>query len=454
MNLEAFGQKLREYRKKIGFTQSELAKQLAVSTNLLSVWERAYQHRGRSWVPERQVVKSLVEFFAEHLNPTEAQVWIGLLGYELGRNELDEIFPDFAERHDEQAFADHKPRANLDRLTSITEQRLFGLTDECQRLFEVIQYTEAPWVIAIDGIGGIGKTSIASSVLQQVMKTDQYHDAIWVSARQQDFQPGVGLHTVQPAELDLDGFINAVLEQIDPNILFSVSPHEKRAILRSRLNKNRYLVIIDNLETVVEYQSLIALIRDLSNPSKFLLTSRHSLYGYSDVFCHTVSELSLSDSIQFLEYEIQLRGKESLWQASEENLQQIYEVVGGNPLALKLIIGQSLVLTLSQVLENLAQAQTKNIDELYTHIYWQAWHTLSEPGHQTLLNMPFVRGGLFEHLLALSEIDKVALQEVLEQLVTMSLVTVHGTVEDRRYDIHQLTGTFLLNEVVKWQAKK
>lgn len=454
MNLEAFGQKLREYRKKIGLTQSELAQRLSVSTNLLSIWERAYQHNGRSWIPERQVAKSLIEILADHLNPTEAQYWIGLLGYELGRSELDEIFPDFVEQNQEPVFEPDEPHANYNHLEHISEQQLFGVTDECRRLGEIVRQTEPPWVIAVDGIGGIGKTSLAIAVLRQVMETDQYHDAIWVKARQQDFLPGVGLHTVQSSELDLDGFTNAVLKQIDPNISLAVSLQEKRAILRNRLREKGYLVIIDNLETVVEYQRLIPLIRELANPSKFLLTSRNSLHNYSDVFCHTMRELSLADTVDFLEYEIQSRGKESFWQASKENLQQIHDVVGGNPLALKLIVGQGVVLTLTQVLENLAQAQTQNIDELYTHIYWQAWNTLTEPGHQTLLNMPLVRGGDFDHLLALSEIDEVALQEILAQLVTMSLVTVHGTVENRRYDIHQLTETFLLNEVAKWQANK
>ena len=41
----------------------------------------------------------------------------------------------------------------------------------------------------------------------------------------------------------------------------------------------------------------------------------------------------------------------------------------------------------------------------------------------------------------------------LEQLVSLCLVNVMGTVEVRRYGIHRLTETFLLNEVLKWQTK-
>ena len=453
MDLEAFGQILRAYRKKIGLTQSELAQQLSVSTNLISIWERGYQHRGRTWVPERQSAKRLVEILADYLDPTEAQSWLALLGYELGRNELAEIFPDFIPADNSpQTLEAAEPHANFRRLEVVTEQQMVGVTAEIQQLTMAIRQQESPWIIAIDGIGGIGKTALASAVLGRVMVAAHYHDVIWVSARQQDFLPGIGLRTIKRSELNLDGFTSAALKQMDANILLSVSPREKNTILRNRLKEKRYLVVIDNLETVVEYQTLIPMIRELANPSKFLLTSRYSLHNHSDVFCHTMKELSLGDTIQFLDYEIKSRGKESFWQASEENLQDIYEVVGGNPLALKLVVGQSLVLTLSQVLENLAQAQSQNIDELYTHIYWQAWHALNEPGQQTLLAMPLARGSDFDHLSALSETDDIDLQQALEQLVTMSLLIVHGSLDNRRYDIHQLTETFLLNEVVKWQA--
>ena len=42
--------------------------------------------------------------------------------------------------------------------------------------------------------------------------------------------------------------------------------------------------------------------------------------------------------------------------------------------------------------------------------------------------------------------------DALRQLVALCLVNVMGTVDSRRYGIHRLTETFLLNEVLKWQS--
>jgi hypothetical protein len=139
-------------------------------------------------------------------------------------------------------------------------------------------------------------------------------------------------------------------------------------------------------------------------------------------------------------------------EAPAPNLQRIYQVVGGHPLALKLVVGQLASLPLSQVLSRLQQAQGKSIEELYTFIYWQVWHLLELTAQQVLLVMPLVEEGTMEQLLALSQLEPDDLNRALEQLITLSLVQVGGELDDRRYSLHRLTETFLLNEALKWRS--
>jgi DNA-binding MarR family transcriptional regulator len=103
------------------------------------------------------------------------------------------------------------------------------------------------------------------------------------------------------------------------------------------------------------------------------------------------------------------------------------------------------------VLENLRQAQGRTTDELYTYIYWQAWQALDEAGRQVLLVMPLAQGGLFAQIAALTGLPAETLSQALDRLVTLSLVETGGDLDRRRYRIHRLTETFLLNEVIKWQ---
>jgi DNA-binding MarR family transcriptional regulator len=241
------------------------------------------------------------------------------------------------------------------------------------------------------------------------------------------------------------------LEQLDPHLSLARSAEEKQILLTNLLKTQAYLVVVDNLETVVDYQTLLPLLRQLANPTKILLTSRYSLHAYNDVFCFSLPELAPADARALLKHEGRTRGVAALRNATSTQLAEIYHVVGGNPLALKLVVGQLCVLPLAQVLENLKQAQDKTIDALYTYIYWQAWHALDEISQMVLLVMPLAQNGTFDQLAAVSEVDPQALNQALEYLVRLSLVEVSGDLEQRRYRIHRLTETFLLNEVIKWQ---
>ncbi|MCB0170149.1 MAG: hypothetical protein KDJ97_06310, partial [Anaerolineae bacterium] len=228
-----------------------------------------------------------------------------------------------------------------------------------------------------------------------------------------------------------------------------VSPQQKMALLTERLKAQPHLVVIDNLETIVDFESLLPLLARLANPSKFLLTSR-VMPPQAGLASIRLTELSRADSFDLLRHEAGLHHMTSLAEASDEQLGRIYQVVGGHPLALKLVIGQLHSLPLSQVLDSLRQAQGKKVDDLYTFIYWQAWSVLAESSRQLLLVMPLVQNGTIDQLATTAQLTMGDLHDALAQLITLSLLEVSGTIDQRRYRIHRLTETFLLNEVVKW----
>ncbi|MCA9890671.1 MAG: AAA family ATPase, partial [Anaerolineae bacterium] len=159
-------------------------------------------------------------------------------------------------------------------------------------------------------------------------------------------------------------------------------------MVASSLMQHRPLVVIDNLETVADTTALLPFLRQLANPSKFLLTSRWSLQSESGIFCYSLHELNTIDALAFLRHEAEVRGIQALIDARQAQLERIYGVVGGNPLALKLVIGQARFLPLTQVLTNLQEAQGHQVHDLYTYIYWQAWQLLDDAGRRLLLVLP------------------------------------------------------------------
>ena len=273
------------------------------------------------------------------------------------------------------------------------DQRLFGVDEARAKLESLLLQPGRPWLIAIDGLGGLGKTSLAHALALAMLGSHRFYDVAWVSARQEEYLPeGVLRRVIQPA-LTAQTFVDTLLTQLDPGLGLTRSGDEKQAILSRWLKAKPYLVVVDNLETAEDYQSLLPLLHQLANPTKFLLTTRSSLRTRANVHSYSLRGLNEEDTYALLWYEAEVRGIAMLAQASPESLGRIYQVVGGNPLALKLVAGQLSVLPLPQVLDNLRRADTQSIEHLYLYMYWQAWEMLSEAGKQTLAVMPLAQEG-------------------------------------------------------------
>ena len=154
--------------------------------------------------------------------------------------------------------------------------------------------------------------------------------------------------------------------------------------------------------------------------------------------------------------------------ADDAALRAIYTVTGGNPLAIKLVIGQARGLPLERVLAGLQEAVGQRYEDLYRYIYWRSWKLLSDRARQALLAMPALAasGGYWENLLAMCELPPDDLERAVQELVGMSLLTAGGadavpersgagTVPERsgmgqrRYAIHQLTYNFLMSDLLK-----
>lgn len=347
----------------------------------------------------------------------------------------------------------HEYQAKLEkRLRLPPHGSLFGVDQQLNTLQEILLSPEPVWLVSIEGLGGIGKTALANALIRQPDLTYRFHEAAWVSAKPKEFLPSLELEQMTWPALTDEALINMLLEQLDETFSPVQSPQQKYSLLARLLKETPHLIVIDNLETVTDYQALLPVLRKLANPSKFLLTSRYSLQDHSDVFCCNLQELNQADAFHFIRHEAKTRGLSLVANASEAELKSIYETVGGNPLAIKLVIGQLAILPLPQVLDSLKQARGQKIEALYTYIYWQAWGLLDTASQQTLLVIPLTQDATLDQLLALSQLPLETLTQALERLVTLSLVQVSGELKVRRYTIHRLTETFLLKEAIKWQA--
>ncbi len=211
-----------------------------------------------------------------------------------------------------------------------------GRTRELQTLEQWI-VTERCRVVALLGIGGIGKSTLAAKLVQQIQT--KFEVVVWRS-----------LQNAPPFEEWLETVLPMLLRAQGEDIGVPSSLDGKLLKLRSGLRQKRCLLILDNVETILSvgqaaqyrigyegYGQLFKQIGGVAHQSCLLLTSREKpreivpLEGtQQSVRTLLLKGLTPEAGQELFRYKGAFTGTESDW----ERLVTHY---GGNPLALKLV---------------------------------------------------------------------------------------------------------------------
>jgi len=336
----------------------------------------------------------------------------------------------------------------LSRLEFPTYAKLVGIEEQTQQLITALTDENDHFIISIDGLGGMGKTALADHIVRTLINMMHFEEIAWTTAKHTHLSTlgRLKVETSRPA-LTYHILLEKLAEQlIIPNVS-SATQLQKQQFVINHLKERSCLVVIDNLETVADYRSLLPALRKNQNPSKFLLTTRFRLLEEPDVFSLSLKELSKESSFELLRLEAQRTGFVSLADASDAELETIYDVVGGHPLALKLIVGQLRFRSLPRVLARFEEEGQKSQDKLFEYIYQEIWDTLDEENKTTLLSLTQAseKGFTFEHIVSISGLSETSIDRCLEDLILLSLVELGGNLYERRYRIHRLTEMFLHN---------
>ena len=336
-----FHQQLRYERERRGWSQADLAEKVGSDLKSVHRWES-----GRS-LPQPHYRRRFCELFgknAEELglvkraNGASKRLFFASAAsaqsvYAPAQLSMPSTLPSIL--HDEQVeMSELLQRTREDWGESPHGGGFFGRDQELARLEQWIAH-ERCRLIAVLGIGGIGKTALTKKVAEQVK--DGFEYVFWRS-----------LHNAPPLEYVLNQCIQFVSAQRRIDLPERID--DQLAVLIQYLQEHRCLLVLDNIESILRsgqraghylpgyenYGLLLRRLGEAQHRSCLLLTSRETPKEVALLEGKTapVRSLHLAGVEQNAGQEI-LHGKNLF--GSDEHWSKLVAIYSGNPLALKLV---------------------------------------------------------------------------------------------------------------------
>lgn len=343
---------------------------------------------------------------------------------------------------------------NVSQLPPRQYRDFVGRQSQLGDIENALNDTLSKWIVAIDGIGGIGKTALARETTERMLANNFFEKVVWE-------QSPKDMTTTTPSRgLTYDGVLDAIAYQLEAFELLQVVGKEKEERVKKLLCTYKTLVVLDNLETAHDTQnSIIERLTKILSFSKALLTSRHRFSG--DVYSVHLSGLIQDEAINLIRREGRNKNIVQIEKAEIDDLRKLVLASSASPLALKLVVGQLGHLPLDIVLEQLSlmhvprdNAEEDDYISFYKGIFMPSWQLLSSNSQNLLVTMaifPAGIGGTFDAIREIGNLSINALTRSIDELWKLSFLEVEQTssLKNTRYYLHALTQNFVLSDIIR-----
>lgn len=338
-----------------------------------------------------------------------------------------------------------------------------GLKVSLTRLLKLLSAHHSTTIISVEGIGGIGKTTLvleaacrcleAASAPEAYPSIPNFGAIIFNSAQTKKIR-GPNISGRLNPERNLEDIIRTIfrtlrcLDQIPGD--FDTRLHRARELLQEQPT----LLIIDNLEAIEDQDLVFSFIDELPATVKVLLTSRTRLGLGSTI---SLERLPQKEGLELIQH----KALEKELQLSATQCQSIYERTGGHPLAITYTIGQIAVYGLDPSLATTHLTKpTGNFSRYCFEDSVQRFR--GQVAHKLLLALTlFPQSASQEALadIAVPKASRAAIKKGLGKLYELSLLRKEGM----RFTMHPLTSEYVSTELddssrlrhrwVKWYRK-
>lgn len=313
--------------------------------------------------------------------------------------------------------------------------RFVGRKAELKHIRQLLSPKTRHFVVTIDGIGGIGKSALALEVAhsflrhyEQLPETDRFKAIIWTSAKQ-TVLTGEGIATRSQALRTLDDIYSTIAITLEREDIPRARSEEQDELVRHALTEQRTLLIVDNLETVDD-ERVLTFIREVPDPTKVIVTTRHRLDVAYPVRLVGMDE---ADALTLIADEAKKKGVT----LSDDAARRLYGRTGGVPLAIVWSVAQmGFGYGVEAVLTRLGQPSS----DIAKFCFEGAVERIKgKPAYQLLLALSlFATDASREALGVVADVPELDRDEGLVELEKLSLVNKRGG----RFELLPLTKGF------------
>lgn len=302
---------------------------------------------------------------------------------------------------------------------------------------ELLKKISSNHMVLLQGVGGIGKTTLAILIAQKYKRRKRVN-VIWVTSKNE--------------VLTLDKILNSIAHFFDFTGIDSLMLDAKRDKILQVLKQNRTLLIVDNFETIEDNIEIKGFLNEISVNCKILITSRNNTVISPNQLTLQIDTLTDKNAILLMKKELEKNSRPEL---SIDEYKKLLDAIGGSPLAIKWSIGQIATNghTVDTICAQLRDGVIAGSVELFENIFEIAWQELNDIQKDILFLLQFfVTPVSAKALWRLSGLkNEIQFTCELSKLLQLSLIDSNSEcdLEHRFFSLHSLTNSFILTKIKK-----